>query len=93
MRKYNILLFFIITLVALSCREEPRHAIGRSVITVTIEPLRYFTECIAGDKFDVETMVPKGGNPETYEPSARQMINLSNSVLYIKIGINSKFLL
>lgn len=86
MRKYNILLFFIITLVALSCREEPRHAIGRSVITVTIEPLRYFTECIAGDKFDVETMVPKGGNPETYEPSARQMINLSKSILYIKVG-------
>ena len=56
------------------------------IVTVTIEPLRYFTEQIAGDRFKVVTMVPKGGNPETYEPSARQMMNLSESDMYIKVG-------
>ena len=56
------------------------------IITVTIEPLRYFTEQIAGDKFTVKTMVPRGGNPETYEPTARQMVDLSASDLYIKVG-------
>ena len=58
---------------------------GRTV-TVTIEPLRYFTEQIAGNRAKVVTMVPSGGNPETYEPSARQMMELSHSVLYIKVG-------
>ena len=56
------------------------------IVTVTIEPLRYFTEQIAGNRFKVVTMVPNGGNPETYEPSARQMMNLSESDMYIKVG-------
>ena len=86
MQKYNILLFLTILSVAVSCRDNMRQAPDRRVITVTIEPLRYFAECIAGDRFDVETMVPQGGNPETYEPSARQMMNLSHSVLYDKVG-------
>jgi len=53
---------------------------------VTIEPLRYFTEEIAGNKFDVVTMVPNGSSPETYEPTAKQMVKLSESDLYIKVG-------
>lgn len=57
----------------------------RSII-VSIEPLRYFTEQIAGDRFVVKSMVPKGSNPETYEPTARQMIDLSKSDMYIKVG-------
>ena len=86
MQKYNILLFLTILSVAVSCRDNMRQTPDRRVITVTIEPLRYFAERIAGDRFDVETMVPQGGNPETYEPSARQMMNLSHSVLYVKVG-------
>ena len=86
MQKYNILLFLTILSVAVSCHDNMRQAPDRRVITVTIEPLRYFAERIAGDRFDVETMVPQGGNPETYEPSARQMMNLSHSVLYVKVG-------
>ena len=55
-------------------------------ITVSIEPLRYLTEQIVGDRFGVVTMVPKGSSPETYEPTARQMADLSESILYIKVG-------
>ena len=55
-------------------------------ITVSIEPLRYFTEQIAGDRFEIVTMVPKGSSPEYYEPTAQQMADLSESVLYIKVG-------
>ena len=55
-------------------------------ITVSIEPLRYLTEQIVGDRFEVVTMVPKGSSPETYEPTARQMTDLSESILYIKVG-------
>ena len=57
-----------------------------NTITVTIDPLRYFTEQIAGEKYKVVTMVPQGSNPETYEPTAQQMIALSHSELYIKVG-------
>lgn len=56
------------------------------VITVTMEPLRYFTEQIAGDKFKVVTMVPKGSSPETYDPAPSQLVDLGKSELYFKIG-------
>lgn len=80
--RYIILVFSVVSLT--SCTGTSRT--NQRMITVTIEPLRYFTEQIAGDKFDVVTMVPKGSSPETYEPTARQMVKLSESDLYIKVG-------
>lgn len=59
---------------------------GKPVITVTIEPLRYFTEAIAGNKFTVISMVPKGVSPETYDPTPQQLLDLSRSKAYFRIG-------
>uniref|UniRef100_A0AB33ISP8 ABC transporter substrate-binding protein n=1 Tax=Prevotella sp. GTC17253 TaxID=3236793 RepID=A0AB33ISP8_9BACT len=59
---------------------------NQRTIMVSIEPLRYFAEQIAGDKFKITTMVPKGGNPETYEPTPKQMMQLAKSDLFFKIG-------
>lgn len=58
----------------------------KPVIMVTIEPLRYFTEAIVGDKFTVVSMVPKGMSPETYDPTPQQMVDLGNSMAYFRIG-------
>lgn len=55
-------------------------------LTVTIEPLRYFTEAIAGPKFQVVSIVPKGGNPETYDPTPQQLVELARSKAYLRIG-------
>lgn len=59
---------------------------AKPVITVTLEPQRYFTEAIAGDKFDVVSMVPKGSSPETYDPVPQQLVSLGNSKAYFRIG-------
>ena len=56
------------------------------VITVTIEPLRYFAEAIAGPHFRVVSMVPKGSSPETYDPTPQQLIELAKSRAYLRIG-------
>ena len=80
--RYIILVFSVLSLT--SCAGTSRN--NHRMITVTIEPLRYFTEQIAGNKFDVATMVPNGSSPETYEPTAKQMVKLSESDIYIKVG-------
>lgn len=84
----NLLLLFVALLSIQSC--GPRKATSKSnqkpVITVTIEPQRYFTEAIAGDKFEVISMVPKGMNPETYDLSPQQLVALSESRAYLRIG-------
>ena len=82
MRKY--FLPIVILLMTVSCintenKKEP-------TITVTIEPLRYFTEIIAGDKFKVISMVPEGSNPETYDPTPQQLVSLNKSTAYLRIG-------
>lgn len=55
-------------------------------LTVTIEPLRYFTEAIVGDHFKVVSMVPDGTSPETYDPTPQQLVALSKSTAYLQIG-------
>jgi len=66
-----------------SCSEKKRTT---RQLTVTIEPLRFFTQSIAGDKFDVVSMVPQGNNPESYDPTPQQLIKLENSEAYFRIG-------
>ena len=79
------LLSIICLLLALSsCKNAERN--DKPTITVTIEPLRYFTETIAGDKFKVVSMVPEGSSPETYDPTPQQMVSLSKSTAYLRIG-------
>jgi ABC-type lipoprotein release transport system permease subunit/ABC-type Zn uptake system ZnuABC Zn-binding protein ZnuA len=55
-------------------------------IAVTIEPLRYFAERIAGDKYTFFTIVPAGQNPESYDPSPREMIRAGKSRACFHIG-------
>lgn len=81
---YLILVFFI-SLLSSSCVNKKKKQ-QSNVIVVTIEPLKFFTERIVGDKYNIVSMVPQGGNPETYEPSASQMIELSRCKLFIEIG-------
>ena len=88
MRKLYLLL--LIGLLAVSCKPgNNKHNAPKDqkpVITVTIEPLRYFTEAIAGDQFSVISMVPKGTSPETYDPTPQQLIDLAKSKAYFRIG-------
>lgn len=55
-------------------------------ISVTIEPQRYFVEKITGNNFKVNTIVPPGTSPESYDPTPSQMVALGKSLLYFKVG-------
>ncbi len=55
-------------------------------VTVTILPQKYFVEKIAGEKAQVDVMIPPGGNPATYDLSTKKVKNLSKTKIYFKIG-------
>lgn len=57
-----------------------------ATISVTIEPQRYFVERIAGTDFQVNSVIPAGQSPETYDPTPKQMMEIGNSMAYFKIG-------
>lgn len=80
------LLYLIILIVTLgSCKQSSKKS-DVPTLTVTIEPLRFFTETIAGDKYRVISMVPQGSSPETYDPTPQQLVALNQSDAYLRIG-------
>lgn len=87
--KKNLYCYLIGFILCLSCQSGSKAPVNnqdKKQLTVSIEPLRYITEQIAGKHFQVHTLVPKGSSPETYEPTPQQMMDLSKSEAYLSIG-------
>ena len=82
MRKF----IYILIIMCLSACKPSAQSEQKPTITVTLEPLRYFTEAIAGDQYQVVSMVPKGSSPETYDPTPQQLVALNKSQAYFRIG-------
>lgn len=70
--------------VCIGCNHRQQD--DRPVLTVSIEPLRYVVEAVAGDKYRVAVLMPQGASPETYEPTPRQMMELGKSELLFRVG-------
>lgn len=83
MKTYSILFF---VLIFTACRHNKQTALPETTITVSIEPLRYFAETVAGERFRIVSMVPEGNSPETYDPTPQQLITLSKSRAFLRIG-------
>ena len=79
-------LIYILTLLILCACGNSTKQSEKPILIVTLEPLRYFTEAIAGEHFEVISMVPKGSSPESYDPTPGQLVNLSQSQAYLRIG-------
>lgn len=83
MKYLNVLILSLGIFVITACGEK---RVGEKIVSVTIEPQRFFAEKIAGDKFAVNCVVPAGQSPETYDPTPRQMIQVGKSQAYLRIG-------
>ena len=79
------LIYILILLTGYACGNSTQKN-EKPILTVTLEPLRYFTEAIAGNQYQVVSMVPKGSSPESYDPTPQQLVNLSRSQAYLRIG-------
>lgn len=80
------LVVFLMSLSLLSCNTTPTKSIEET-ITVSIRPQKYMVEQIAGDHFNINVLVADGSGPETYEPSAKQMKEVSESKTYFMTGL------
>lgn len=83
MKHTGIFIIVLLLLTLVACGEK--QAEGR-VVTVTIEPQRFFAEKIGGDKFVINCVVPSGQSPETYDPTPKQMVQIGKSEAYLQIG-------
>lgn len=66
------------------CKDVKKETVR--TISVTINPQKYFLEQIVGNKFNVNCVVPAGSNPESFDPAPSQMMALSKSEAFFKVG-------
>ena len=58
----------------------------RRVVSVTILPQKYLAEQIAGDYFVINCVVPANSNPEAYDPTPMQLMEIDRSEAYLRVG-------
>jgi zinc transport system substrate-binding protein len=74
-------------LILLLLLQSPLYAGEKLKVAVSIIPQKNLVQLIAGDLVDVQLLVQPGQSPATYEPTPRQMADLSQSSLYYRIGV------
>jgi zinc transport system substrate-binding protein len=62
-------------------------AAGPIAVFVGVMPQKFFVERIGGPRVSVESLVPPGADPHTYEPSPRTIMALAGARLYFKTGL------
>lgn len=93
MRFNRLLVLAILLLIPAgptSCRDTSNDAGADSdrptTVAVTNYPLRYFVERIAGDRVEVEWLVPDGVNPADWQPSADDVATMGAADLVLLNG-------
>ena len=82
---YVSILSAIVIALASGCSKGNDTA-DKPTLAVSIEPLRNITEQIAGDDFDVETVLDRGANPETFDPSINRRATVDKSLAFFTTG-------
>lgn len=79
-----LFIFAVLALTACGNRQQPNDS---STLYVSILPLRTLVHDITGEDFRIETLVPPGASPETFEPTPRQFVELNRAQLIFSVGL------
>lgn len=88
MKLFKIAVCLIYACLLYSCgsnKDDSSHY--KPVIAVSIEPQRQILESLAGDDFEVITILTRGANPETFETAMSQQAILANADAYVSLGM------
>jgi zinc transport system substrate-binding protein len=77
--RWLTLLLILLLFLSVKCTNRKEESKTLPSITVSIRPQKYLIEQIAGDRFNIHILVPDGSGPETYEPTPKQMQEISKS--------------
>lgn len=70
-----------------SCRPVEGPAAAAIPVVVSIPPQAMFAKRIGGEHVAVQILVQPGQSPHTFEPTPRQMTDLSKARVYLTIGV------
>lgn len=82
----KITIFALLATLLMGCGST-EHKSDKPTIFVTITPLKSLVEEVTCGDFDVEVLVPKGASPETYDPTARQLMAVNDAEMLFSTGL------
>lgn len=71
----------------LMCSKSPEIDTGQKTVFVTIPPQKFIVESITDSSYKIETLIPAGASPHTYEPKPSQMVLLAKAEVYFSTGV------
>ncbi|MDO4586599.1 MAG: zinc ABC transporter substrate-binding protein [Planctomycetia bacterium] len=86
---FIILFGFLVLLIGVKLFQNPNSTNqNRPSVLVTVEPIAYLVEQIAGDSFKVNVLIPAGKEPETFAPNPSTVSQLiKNCPLFFRVGL------
>ena len=82
-KRIKTISFLCALCVLISCSKSKTSEQG---IAVSILPQKYLVERIAGKTYNVTVIVPPGHSPESYDPTFKQLKDISSAFIYFRIG-------
>lgn len=70
---------------------EESEETGKLKVAVTILPQIEFAKKVGGDRVEAFAVIPPGAEPHAYEPTPRQLVELSSAALYLQVGSGLAF--
>jgi zinc transport system substrate-binding protein len=83
--KAKILVAIVLAAALAGCGTEQEE--GKLRVFATIPPLEYLVDRVGGAHVETGVLVAPGQSPHTFEPTPRQVADLSASELYFSIGL------
>jgi zinc transport system substrate-binding protein len=80
------MMFVLFTSCNQSAPNQKPEDSGKINVLVSILPQKYFVEQIGGEKVIVSVLIPPGSNPHVYDPTPRQMEEISHAEIYLMNG-------
>ncbi len=86
MPKLRLIYILLVTAFVMAGCQSAGPESGKPVVSVSIQPLKYFVDRLSGEMLEVNVMVPSGASHATYSPTTGQLQKLSDSGIYFRIG-------
>ena len=78
-------IIIVISMLFISFKKE--NGDSKDIISVAIVPEIEFVKAVAGDDFEIVTMIPPGASPENYEPTPLEKEKFEKSKIYFSMGV------
>lgn len=85
-KRFSLLLFILLASFIAGCQKKAPHLEQKPTVLVSLAPYVYFVEKIAGETVKIETVIPAGVNPHLFEPTPRQVEEISRGQVWLCIG-------